>query len=149
MGCNMPAGKVLHQNVSLATVKVGFNPSRETDRLLKKAGTIGPNTGELGRTLFAHRGRPGQRALYGLTNLPRTYSCAAIEAVCSRLLEAGCISYAAVRRALERQAAAAPAVAPVLIQEGPAIRAIAEYQSFWEVHSQTHPLEEDDAHVPC
>ena len=127
-----------------------FNPSRETDRLLKKAGTIGPNTEELARTLFAHRGRPGQRALYGLTNLPRTYSCAEIEAVCGRLLEAGCVSYAAVRRALERQAAAAPAVAPVLTQEGPAIRAIAEYQSFWEAHSQTQPLEEDvDAHVPC
>jgi transposase len=127
-----------------------FNPSRETDRLLQKAGIIGPNTEQLARTLFARLGRPGQRAIYGLTNLPRTYSRAEIEAVCGRFVEAGCASYKAVRRALERQAAAAPVVAPILTQEGPAIRALTEYQSFWEEHSRTHPLEEDvDAHVPC
>jgi hypothetical protein len=127
-----------------------FNPSRETGRLLQKAGIIGPKTEELARTLFARLGRPGQRALYGLTNLPRTYSCAEIEAVCGRFLDAGCASYKAVRRALERQAAAMPAVAPALTQEGPEIRALTEYQSFWEEHSRTHPLEEDvDAHVPC
>jgi transposase len=125
-----------------------FNPSRETGRLLDKAGRIGPKTEALARTLFAHLGRPGQRALYGLTNLPRTYSCAEIEAVCGHFIEAGCASYAAVRRALERRAAAPPAPAPVLTQEGPVIRAIAEYQSFWETHSQTNPQEEDvDAHV--
>ena len=39
------------------------------------------------------------------------------------------------------------AAAPVLVQEGPAIRPIVEYQSFWEAHTQT-PLEEDaDDHV--
>jgi hypothetical protein len=88
--------------------------------------------------------------LYGLSNLPRTYSCAEIEAVCGRFLDAGCVSYAAIRRALERQAAAAlldPALA--LTQEDPAIRAIAEYQSFWDAHSQTHPVEDPDAHVEC
>jgi transposase len=127
-----------------------FNPSRETDRLLKKAGIIGPKTEQMAQAFFARSGRPGQRAIYGLTNLPRTYSRAAIEAVCGRLLEAGCVSYRAVRLALERQAAAEPVVAPILTQEGPAIRAIAEYQSFWETHSQTQPLEENaDAHVPC
>jgi hypothetical protein len=126
-----------------------FNPSRETGRLLEKAARIGPQTEQLARTLFARLGRPGQRALYGLTNLPRTYSCAEIEAVCGRFLEAGCASYRAVRHALERQAAATPAaVAPALTQEGPEIRALAEYQSFWEEHSRTHPTEEDvDAHV--
>ena len=32
--------------------------------------------------------------------------------------------------------------------EGPAIRALAEYQSFWEAHTQTHLPEEDaDGHV--
>lgn len=125
-----------------------FNPSRETGRLLEKAGKIGPKTEQLAQTLFANLGRPGQRALYGLTNLPRTYTCAEIEAVCSRFLDAGCVSYAAIRRALQRQAATPPASSPVLAQEGPAIRAIAEYQSFWEAHSQTHLIEEDaDGHV--
>ena len=127
-----------------------FNPSRETGRLLEKAGRIGPKTEELARTLFAHLGRPGQRALYGLTNLPRTYRCVEIEAVCARFLEAGCASYASVRRALEQQAGASPAGVPVLTQEDPAIRAITEYQSFWEEHSQTHPVEENaDVHDLC
>ena len=99
-----------------------FNPSRETGRLLGKAGKIGPNTEQLARTLFARLGRPGQRALYGLTNLPRTYSCAEIEAVCGRFLDADCVSYAAIRRALERQAATVAAPAADLAQEGPAIR---------------------------
>lgn len=126
-----------------------FNPSRETGRLLEKAATIGPQTEHVARRLFAQLGRPGQRALYGLTHLARTYPCADIEAVCGRFLEAGCVSYAAIRRALERQAATPPATAaPALVQEGPAIRAIAEYQSFWEAHAQTQPLEEDaDGHV--
>ncbi len=124
-----------------------FNPSRETGRLLEKAGKIGPNTEQLARKLFANLGRPGQRALYGLTNLARTYKSADIEAVCARFLDAECISYAAIRRALERQVAAPPASAPVLVQEGPAIRAIAEYQSFWEAHSQAQPEEDADGHV--
>jgi hypothetical protein len=119
-----------------------FNPSRETARLLEKAGTIGPKTEQLARTLFATLGRPGQKALYGLTHLPRTYTRADIEAVCGRFLDAGCVSYKAIKQALERQAAAPPAPAPVLAQAGPAIRAIAEYQSFWETHSQAQPLEE-------
>ena len=125
-----------------------FNPSRESARLLEKAGKIGPRTEQLAQRLFAHLGRPGQRALYGLTNLPRTYTCVDIEAVCSRFLDAGCVSYAAIRRALEQRAAVPPASAPALLQEGPAIRAIAEYQSFWEAHTQSQPIEEDaDAHV--
>jgi transposase len=119
-----------------------FNPSRETGRLLAKAALIGPNTAEMARTLFAHRGRPGQKALYGLTSLARTYTRAEIEAVCGRLLAAECVSYAAVQRALERQAEARPASAPLLTQEGPAIRAIAEYQTFWDAQSRIHPLKE-------
>jgi hypothetical protein len=124
-----------------------FNPSRETGRLLEKAGKIGPNTAQLAQKLFAHLGRPGQRALYGLTNLARTHKCADIEAVCTRFLEAECVSYAAIRRALERQAATPAASAPTLVQEGPAIRAIAEYQSFWEAHAQSQPEEDADGHV--
>jgi transposase len=125
-----------------------FNPSRESARLLQKAARIGPKTEELARTLFARLGRPGQRALYGLTNLPRTYSCAEIEAVCARFVEAQCFSYAAIRRALERQAAASGELAVEFTQEAPEIRNISEYQAFWEANSH-HPKEEVDAHVPC
>jgi transposase len=111
-----------------------YNPTRETVQLMVKAGKIGPQTAKMADTLFANLGRPGQKALYGLTNLTRTYPRAEIETVCGRLLAAGCTSYAAVRQALERQAAAKPATAP-LTQEGPDIRTIDEYQQFWETHS--------------
>jgi transposase len=115
-----------------------FNPSRETARLLNKAARIGPHTAALAQHLFARLGRPGQRALYGLTNLVRTYSCADIDAVCARLLAAECFTYAAVKRALERtRAPDVSPTAPLLLQSGPTIRAIAEYQDFWDTHSQT------------
>lgn len=126
-----------------------FNPSRESARLLQKAESIGPHVAQLARTLFARLGRPGQRALYGLTNLPRTYTCAQIDAVCARFLASGCVSYSAIRRALERQAALNAIPDAELTQEGPTIRPITEYQSFWEAHAQTNAKETTDAHVPA
>ncbi len=124
-----------------------FNPSRETARVLAKVERIGPHTAALARELFARLGRPGQRAIYGLSSLTRTYACADIEAVCARLLAAQCFSYAALKRALERHAANAPVVLPALTQCGPQIRALTEYQSFWETHSHTHPQEDTDGNV--
>jgi transposase len=124
-----------------------FNPSRETARLLNKAQQIGPHTAEFGKELFDRLGRPGQRALYGLTNLARTYPQAAIEAVCARLAGQG-LSYAAVKRALERthvtgESSAAPSGTP----SGPDVRPITEYQDFWETHSRTQSEENALAHV--
>jgi len=118
-----------------------FNPSRQTARLLEKAARIGPKTEELGRMLFATRGRPGHKALYGLTNLPRTFRCEDIEAVSARFLEAQCFSFRALRKALERRAAAAADPKPLLAQDGPEIRTMNEYQRFWDVHGQSQPLE--------
>jgi transposase len=122
-----------------------FNPSRETTRLLARVTKIGPHTAALAQELFARMGRPGQRAIYGLANLLRTYRRADIEAVCERLHAAQCVSYAAVRRALERHSA--EAAAPALTQSGPDIRALTEYQTFWETHSQADPKEDTDANV--
>lgn len=126
-----------------------FNPSRESARVLAKAERIGPHIATLARELFARLGRPGQRAIYGLANLARHYPCADIEAVCARLLDAHCFSYAALKRALERKAAAALAKAqtPTLTQTGSHIRSLTEYQSFWETHAQTHPQEDSDDNV--
>jgi transposase len=119
-----------------------FNPSRETARLLEKAGQIGPRTEELARRLFTTLGRPGQKALYGLTSLVRTHPRTDIEAVCGRFLEAGCVSYKAIKRALDRQAAAPSAPRLVLTQSGPVIRDIAEYEAFWRAHSRSNSTEE-------
>jgi len=125
-----------------------FNPSRETVRLLTRTDAIGPCTAAFAREIFARTGRPGQRAIYGLANLTRTYPRTDVEAVCARLLQARCVSFAAVKRALERRlAAASTTTVPALTQSGPVIRELAEYQSFWEMHSQTHPQEDPDVHV--
>jgi hypothetical protein len=120
-----------------------FNPSRESARLLERVARIGPCAAAMARELFARLGRPGQRAIYGLASLPRRHARADIEAVCARLLEAKCASYAAVKRALERKQAASTAPrAPELTHSGAHIRPVTEYQAFWDTHSQTHPQEE-------
>ena len=125
-----------------------FNPSRESARMLAKASRIGPNTAMLARELFARLGRPGSRAIYGLANLARRHPCAEIEAVCTRLVQAQIFSYAAVKRALERKAAAAPAAAAIeLAQSGAHIRPLTEYQTFWERHSQFQLREDSDDDV--
>lgn len=114
-----------------------FNPSRETARILARVAMIGPHTAALGHELFSRLGHPGNRALYGLTSLVRTYPRVDVEAVCERLLATGCIFYTAVKDALVRRAADAPVVATTLMQTGPSIRAVTEYQDFWEQHGVT------------
>jgi transposase len=124
-----------------------FNPSRETLRLLGKARKIGPHSGEFAQQLFSRLGRPGQKAIYGLTNLPRHYAAADIEAACARVLCSHSVSYQTVKRLLEHQAQnAAPAVSTV-IQADPAIRPIDDYQRFWDEYSQSQQQEHHDAHV--
>jgi transposase len=128
-----------------------FNPSRETARLLSKAQQIGPQTAAFAQTLLARLGRPGQRALYGLTNLTRTHPRADVEAVCARLLDAQCYSYAAVKRALDRVAETrerhATSDAPALCQADAVIRPITEYQAFWETHTPSLSPDGPHAHV--
>jgi transposase len=126
-----------------------FNPSRESARLLAKAQRIGPRTAEFARELFARLGRPGHRALYGLANLARTHTCADIEVVCARLLDAQMFSYATLKRALERRVAAIAAAAAfgTPAQGDSDIQCLTEYQAFWDCHSQTHPQEQTDDDV--
>jgi transposase len=114
-----------------------FNPSRETVRLLGKAAKLGPHSLELGRDIFQRFGRAGQKALYGLTNLPRRYAKADIESAAKRVMTMSQPTYQALKRILERQAAATElrALVPDLQQRGPHIREIEEYQAFFE-HAQ-------------
>lgn len=115
-----------------------FNPSRETARLLAKVHKIGPHSSTLAREIFARRGRPGQRAIYGLANLPRHYPRAEIEAACEKVLTLSTPSYQAVRRLLEQRAAANSdrPREPALIQTGDDIRPITEYLTFFEQHAE-------------
>jgi len=111
-----------------------FNPSRETARLLGKAGKLGPQSLELARSIFLRLGRPGQKALYGLTNLPRHYAKENIEKAARRVLTLSQPSYQALKRILEQQAAAAErhTAMPELQQSGPHIREIEQYHAFFE-----------------
>jgi transposase len=113
-----------------------YNPSRKSAQLLAKARKIGPHSGELAQQLFARLGRPGQKALYGLTNLPRHHSCAAIEAAVGRVLASQSVSYQAVKRLLERDLLNTAPAASALNQTDPAIRPIDDYQRFWDEYSR-------------
>jgi hypothetical protein len=124
-----------------------FNPSRESARLLAKAQLIGPHTAAFAQKLFAQRGRPGHRALYGLTSLARTYPRTAIDDACGRMLAAECFSYSAVKQTLERTHTACSVEDAALIQTGPGIRSIDEYQAFWNSYSFTVDEENPHAHV--
>lgn len=124
-----------------------FNPSRETAHLLAKAQRMGPHTAAFAQELFARLGRPGQRALYGLTNLARTYRRDEIEAACERLHAGRCFSYGALKRVLERASGpeAENSNPDPLTQSGPTIRSVAEYHAFWQSHARTQEL--PHAHV--
>ena len=110
-----------------------FNPSRETMRLLAKAEKLGPQCLALGRDIFLRYGRSGQKALYGMTNLPRTYAKADIESAAMRVMTMSRPSYQALKRILEHHVARTglPPI-PDLQQRGPHIRQIEEYQAFFE-----------------
>jgi transposase len=148
-------GKVARGQMVLPDADRLFNPSRETARLLVKVHKIGPHSGALARDIFARRGRPGQRAIYGLANLARYHARDEIEAACEKVLTLSAPSYQAVKRLLEQRAAAAAdstGAAP-LAQAGDDIRPIDDYLAFFEQHAAsaaplTTPTERNhDEHV--
>ena len=106
----------------------------------------GPHSGEFAQQLFNRLGRPGQKALYGLTNLARHYSCVQIEAAVEPVLQSQSVSYQAVKRLLELHTRNAAPAAPSLNQADPAIRPIDDYQRFWDEYSR-HTQEQTHAHV--
>src|SRR5208283_26890 len=114
-----------------------FNPSRETLRLLARVAKLGPHSLELGRDIFLRLGRPGQKALYGMSNLPRRFAKEDIENAAKRVLTLSQPSYHALKRILEHHAAETERRAAVteLQQVGPHIRDIEEYHAFFKTHN--------------
>ncbi len=121
-----------------------FNPSRETERLLKQAEAIGPNTAKLCQELFKENGRIGQKKIQGIVALTRRHSAARIESACQTALERHAWSSRAVRLLIETRIAqeeteeAAKPKQLELIQEHESIRPISEYQEFWDAYAKSN-----------
>ncbi len=83
--------------------------------------------------------KSGHKALYGLANLPKHHAREDIEAACATLLEIDSASYRTLARLVERKTLAreAAAQAPALTQSAPEIRAIDDYQHFFDQHAHT------------
>jgi transposase len=112
-----------------------YNPSRQTERLLRQAAAIGPYTRALCEALFREEGRPGQRRIQGIISLARKFPAEKIEAACARAAEGGVRRYRTIKRILEAAPNAEP-VPPQLAQEHALIRSASDYQAFWDSHAQ-------------
>jgi transposase len=80
-----------------------FNPSRQTEFLLKRAAAVGPKTLELCNELFEKRGREGQKSMWGIVGLARNsrYPKRLIEQACGLALEQGVRSSKSIRQMVE------------------------------------------------
>jgi transposase len=132
-----------------------FNPSRQTDFLLKQAAAVGPSTLELCSALFESRGREGQKSMWGIVGLTRNhrYPKRIIEEACRIALEQGVRSSKAIRQSVDLLLADAIArleaadgvsepgvVAPNatrLTQSHELIRATSEYAEFFQQSVQS------------
>ncbi|TNF46177.1 IS21 family transposase [bacterium] len=115
-----------------------FNPSRQTDRLLAQAETIGPHTFSLCEKWFNEEGRSGQRRMYGLINLVRHYPARYVEKGAELAKENDLRSSKAIRRIVESMAAEADerrAEQAGLTQEHPLIRSGEDYGAFFNQHA--------------
>lgn len=127
-----------------------FNPSRETERLLKLAEAIGPHTSRLCQALFRENGRVAQKRIQGLVALSRKHSAARIEEACKCAYDHHAWSSRAVRllieKRIEQEAAqeANKSAQQDLLQEHESIRPIGEYQSFWAHYAEQEAQESGD-----
>jgi transposase len=121
-----------------------FNPSRETERLLKQAEAIGPWAAKMCHELFKENGRIGQKKIQGIVALTRKHSASRIESACKAAFERHAWSSRSVRLLIEariEQEQADEAAKPKqleLLQSHESIRPISEYQDFWEKHAQSN-----------
>lgn len=116
-----------------------FNPSRQTNYLFSKAGSIGPETGRLCTLIFEQEGRPGQRRMQGIVNLVRHFKPRHIEEAATKALTIGIRSYKAFRKLVEEIAeqenTGKDEDVDTLIQEHELIRSPGDYASFWELYA--------------
>ncbi len=116
-----------------------FNPSRQTDYLLNKAKSIGPNTRKLCDLLFEEQGRIGQRRMQGIVNLARRYEACHIEQTAIEAIEMGLRSYKAFCRLVDikktKGSQKSADVARVVRQEHELIRPATDYGEFFDQYA--------------
>ena len=117
-----------------------YNPSRQTEGILKEAGLIGPATRALCEFLFEKEGRTGHKKMRGIVSLARKnrHPESRIEAQCVRALELGVNSYQTLKRMVEEAAKeevkTKEQTGPELTQADPLIRDSQEYFDFWNLY---------------
>jgi len=131
-----------------------FNPSRQTQQILKRAEQIGVKTHELCRELFDKRGREAQKSMWGIVGLYPRYPACVLEQAATTALARHLHSYKGLRAIADQLLAQVLArldapqgelalihSAPALTQQHELIRAPAEYAEFFNrsIHSQSLP----------
>lgn len=124
-----------------------FNPSRQTDYLLRKAETIGPNTKRLCELLFEEQGRIGQRRMQGIVNLARRYEACHIEQTAHEAILMGLRSYKAFCRLVDikktKESQKSVEAAGVVRQEHELIRPATDYGEFFDQYAAKAESEQD------
>jgi len=131
--------------VNLPDAERVFNPSRQTRQILARAEAIGVKTQELCRQLFDHRGREGQKSMWGIVGLASRYPAWLLEQACATALARHTESYRAVRGIADQlfaqlvtrfdaRQAELPLDSPTisLTQEHELIRDVTEYAAFFK-----------------
>lgn len=124
-----------------------FNPSRQTDYLLSKAKSIGPNTRRLCDLLFEEQGRIGHRRMQGIVNLVRRYEVCHIEQTAHEAIEMGLRSYKAFCRLVDikktKESQKSFDTARVVRQEHELIRPATDYGEFFDQYAAKADKQQD------
>jgi transposase len=128
-----------------------FNPSRQTNSILKKAALIGPMTQKLCETIFNKEGRPGQRKMMGLLSLTKKYQANHIEQASTDAITNGISKLKVIKKLVEQRSQKnnKEKHLPVgeLTQEHNLIRLPSEYATFWSQHAVSGASEEDNENI--
>jgi len=102
------------------------NPELGNEWMLRKAWNIGDGAHAWAKAMLVERGIPGTRVLNGLLSLRKKHKATAINAGCTKALEAQAFSLKGLKKHIESQSVEQQSFA--FIKEHPLIRATAEYE---------------------
>lgn len=116
-----------------------FNPSRNTEHLLKTALSIGPETRSLCQKLFDKFGRSGQRRMQGIINLARHYESKYIEQAAVLSVKNGLDNYKSFKKLVqiikEKDKKPLESELDEVTQNHKLIRPMEDYAKFFKQHA--------------